>query len=126
MNLGELEKLVLEYFWQHDEADAKSVHSHFVSRRGGSLNTIQSTLDRLYKKGLLTRSKQGHAFQYRAALQRETFIGKLIKDVTSDFSRDGDSLVSAFATLTDELDTKQLDKLEAMIRSQRESRGESE
>lgn len=125
MNLGELEKLVLEYFWQHDEADAKSVHGYFVSQRGGSLNTIQSTMDRLYKKGLLKRSKQGHAFQYRAALPRETFIGKLIKDVTSDFDTGGESLISAFATLTDELDSDQLDKLENMIRSQRANREES-
>ncbi|WP_197477276.1 BlaI/MecI/CopY family transcriptional regulator, partial [Alcanivorax sp. HI0044] len=64
MQLGELEKQVLQYFWKGRTADAKSVHSHFEKRRGGTLNTIQSTLDRLYKKGLLRREKQGHAFHY--------------------------------------------------------------
>lgn len=123
MNLGELEKLLLEYFWQNPQADAKQVHAHFEPSRGGSLNTIQSTLDRLFKKGVLARHKEGHAFQYRAALPRNTFIGKLIKNVTQDFS-DGNSetLINAFESLTDELNTEQLDKLEAMIREQRESR----
>ena len=51
MNLGDLEKSVLQYFWEHQEADAKRVHAYFHAQRGGSLNTIQSTLDRLYKKG---------------------------------------------------------------------------
>ena len=52
--LGELEKKVLLYFWRTESADAKRVHSYFRKSRGGSLNTIQSTLDRLYKKELLT------------------------------------------------------------------------
>ena len=63
MNLGELEKLVLNYFWSVDIADAKEVHTYFERQRGGSLNTIQSTLDRLYKKGLLKRKKESHAYR---------------------------------------------------------------
>jgi predicted transcriptional regulator len=51
MNLGELEKLVLHYLWKHKNVDVKNVYSYFIQVRGGSLNTYQSTLDRLYKKG---------------------------------------------------------------------------
>lgn len=62
MNLGELEKLVLQHIWDTGEVDAKQVFAHFEKNRGGTLNTIQSTLDRLFKKGLLSREKQGHAY----------------------------------------------------------------
>ena len=55
MLLGELEKQVLEYLWKNQPADAKQVHSYFEKDRGGSLNTIQSTLERLFKKDLLSR-----------------------------------------------------------------------
>jgi len=47
MQLGELEKQVLQYLWNASEADAKQVHAVLGQSRGNSLNTIQSTLDRL-------------------------------------------------------------------------------
>ena len=54
MQLGELEKLVLHYLWERESADVKQVFRHFESIRDGSLNTYQSTLDRLFKKELLS------------------------------------------------------------------------
>ena len=120
MNLGELEKLVLNYFWSVDAADAKQVHTYFEKQRGGSLNTIQSTLDRLYKKGLLKRKKESHAYRYRAANQRKAFIGQLIKDVTQEFADDDeDSLLAAFVSLSAEMDEQQLDKLDKIIQDYR-------
>lgn len=122
MNLGELEKLVLKYFWQNEVADAKQVHAYFEKSRGGTLNTIQSTLDRLFKKGLLKRDKEGYAFQYRAAKARKAFIGELIKDVTHDFTLgDEDSILAAFVSLSTELNEDQLERLEKMIRDYRSS-----
>ncbi|MBL4617321.1 MAG: BlaI/MecI/CopY family transcriptional regulator [Robiginitomaculum sp.] len=116
MNLGELEKLVLKYFWQTPVADAKQVHAHFERSRGGSLNTIQSTLDRLYKKGLLARTKESHAYKYQAAKQRKAFIGELIQDVTQDFTHGSEgNLVAAFVSLSADLNETQLNELERLI-----------
>jgi len=116
MNLGELEKLVLKYFWQVKTADAKQVYAHFEKQRGGTLNTIQSTLDRLFKKGLLKRNKESHAFQYRAAKHRKAFIGDLVQDVTRDFTLgEEDSLLTTFVSLSNEMNEAQLEQLEKMI-----------
>ena len=126
MLLGELEKLVLNYFWSVPQADAKQTHAHFSEQRGGSLNTIQSTLDRLYKKGLLHREKQGHAYIYSVACSRREFIGQLVRSVTEDFVQPGeDNLLAAFVSLSTELDEKQLANLEATIREY-ESKQENE
>ncbi len=120
MNLGELEKLILNYFWRVDRADAKQVHTYFERQRGGTLNTIQSTLDRLYKKGLLNREKESHAYQYRSAIHRKAFIGQLIRDVTEDFTGgDEDNLLAAFVSLSAELDEQQLEKLDKTIQEYR-------
>ncbi len=120
MLLGELEKQVLQYLWDTDQADAKQVHAHFKKRRGGSLNTIQSTLDRLFKKGLLLREKHGHAFQYMAAIERQAFIGQLIMDVTSDFSTDDKNpLLAAFTSMSSAFNEDQLDELEQLIDARR-------
>lgn len=120
MQLGELEKQVLEYLWKAKPADAKQVHTYFEKNRGGSLNTIQSTLDRLFKKDLLCRVKNGHAYQYFPKVARQELIGQLIKSVTHDFVvKDENSVVAAFSSISSDLDEDQLDKLEAMIEQQR-------
>ncbi len=121
MQLGELEKQVLEYLWKTQPADAKQVHSYFEKNRGGSLNTIQSTLERLFKKDLLGRVKNGHAYQYYPKVDRHELIGQLIKDVTHDFVAEGEnSVIAAFSSISSDLDEQQLDKLEAMIEQQRQ------
>ena len=123
MRLGELEKLILQYFWDIGPADAKQVFSYFEKKRGGTLNTIQSTLDRLFKKGLLQREKEGHAFQYRAAVKRDAFLGNLINEISSDFGGSGNNaLLAAFSSLSSDLDSSQLDELERLI-DQRRSLG---
>lgn len=120
MFLGELEKLVLQYLWEIESADAKQVFAYFEKSRGGTLNTIQSTLDRLFKKGLLAREKHGHAFQYRAAVDRDVFIGRLITNISSDFGSSGENmLLAAFNSLSKGMDEKQLDELERLIDERR-------
>lgn len=119
MILGELEKLVLKFLWETDTADVKEVHRHFEKIRGGSLNTIQSTLDRLHKKGLLAREKVSHSFQYRTAMDRQKFIAELIRSATDDFSEDGDALLTAFVNFSAERDDESLDRLESLIREYR-------
>lgn len=123
MILGELEKRVLQYLWEALEADAKQVHNALTKHRGGTLNTIQSTLDRLFKKDLLTRQKQRHAYYYRAKVDREELIAQLIQDVTGDFINEGeDSLIAAFSSVSAGLDDEQLSQLEKLIHQQRRQR----
>ncbi|WP_077286129.1 BlaI/MecI/CopY family transcriptional regulator [Cognaticolwellia aestuarii] len=119
MQLGELEKMVLQYLWQHKSADVKEVYNHFEKIRGGSLNTYQSTLDRLYKKELLSRYKVINAYQYQPKIGRHELIGQLIKSVTNDFVTDENSLVAAFSSISQDFNEEQLDKLDALIEAQR-------
>lgn len=123
MILGELEKRILQHMWETPEADAKQVHGALTKRRGGTLNTIQSTLDRLFKKDLLTRQKQGHAYYYRAKVGREELIAQLIQDVAGDFiNADEDSLIAAFSSVSAGLDDEKLSQLEKLIQQQRQLR----
>ena len=57
--LGELELQLLNALWEQPEQSAKDLHTRLDGRSG--LNTVQSALERLYKKSLLQRQKQGHA-----------------------------------------------------------------
>ena len=123
MQLGELEKLVLQYLWSSKEADAKHVHSRLGKTRGCTLNTIQSTHERLYKKGLLSRTKQGHAYNYRTKVDRNSLIATLINDITADFVEEGEtSLIAAFSSTSTNFNDTQLDELEKLIEQQRKLR----
>ena len=127
MKLGELEKLVLNYFWEVKTADAKEVYAQFEKQRGGTLNTIQSTLDRLFKKGLLRREKESYAYRYKAAKKRKQFIGELIKDVTKDFTHENeDNLFTAFTSLSDEFNEDHIKQLEKLIQDYKQNRSKDE
>lgn len=121
MILGDLEKRVLQYLWEVAEADAKQVHGALTQSQGGSLNTIQSTLDRLFKKKLLTRQKRSHAFIYCARLGKEEFLAQLIQEVTGDFISEGEnSLIAAFSSASAGLDDEKLTQLEKLIQQKRQ------
>ena len=120
MLLGELEKQVLNYLWSVQSADAKQVHGVIAKLRGGTLNTIQSTLERLFKKSLLSRSKQGHAYIYSPQVGRDELIAQLINDVTHDFVDAGENgFVAAFSSVSSKLSEQQLNELERLIEVQK-------
>ena len=128
MRLGDLEKAVLQYFWGNDAADVKQVHGDIDPTGQRSMNTVQSAMDRLFKKGLLKREKIGHAFVYRRAQSRDAFVAKLMRAVASDFISSEQDYLAAFSSLTDELDNAQLDELEQLIerrRTENETGGEA-
>lgn len=121
--LGELETAVMNHLWSGGEGDAKAVHSALGKRRGITLNTIQSTLKRLFEKDLLERDKISHAHVYRARVSREEFhrglLGELVEDL---MQRHADSLVSAFVDITERAGPEHLARLEALV-AERRKRG---
>lgn len=123
MVLGDLEKRVLRYLWSSPGVDAKRVHADLTKSHGGSLNTVQSTLDRLFKKGLLSRTKRSHAYLYYAKIDRRELIASLVQNVACDFVADGENgLVAAFASMSDGLSDLELAQLEMLIDQERRRR----
>src|SRR5437588_3020969 len=61
--LGPLEDELLRVLWTRGAATVRELVDD--SAVDGAYTTIMTTLDRLYKKGLLDRSPEGRAFRYR-------------------------------------------------------------
>jgi predicted transcriptional regulator len=114
--LGELESEVMNYVWRSGQGEAKAVHAALGAPRGITVNTIQSTLKRLYEKGLLARHKVSHAYLYEPRVSREAFhqglIGKLVGQMVNGQT---DALVAAFVDLTERAGVDQLQRLEALV-----------
>ena len=119
--LGDLEVQALEYLWAEPAgATAKRAHEAFGQARGVTLNTVQSALERLFRKGLLTRRKEGHAFCYHAAVTRQAFLSSLINQVLGRFGGDSASSVAAMVDVAERLDSETLSLLEQAIRERRQ------
>lgn len=126
--LGELETEVMNHLWRGNDGEAKAVHSTLGKRRGITLNTIQSTLKRLFEKGLLSRDKVSHAHVYRPRLTREEFHREMLGELVNGLMRnEADSVVSAFVDLTERAGPEHLARLEALVaeRRRRQNKGES-
>jgi predicted transcriptional regulator len=77
-DLGPLEQRVLEYLWGcRESCSVREVQEALAD--GHAYTTVMTTLDRLYKKGLLVRGKDGRAFQYTARTSREAFAAGLLR-----------------------------------------------
>ena len=122
--LGELERAVLDHLWSAGAGDAKDVHAAIGARRGITLNTIQSTLKRLYEKALLRRSKVSHAHVYEPALTRDEF-DRLALDHTIEhvLGKRPDAMLAAFVDLTERAGEEHLDTLAALVAAKRRERG---
>jgi predicted transcriptional regulator len=116
---------VLEELWAQGALDAKTVHRSVGERRGISLNTVQSTLERLFRKGFLLREKVSHAYVYTPAVQRDELMGQLIGEVVETLS-DGrpEPMLAAFVDLAVKVDEENLARLERLIAERRAKDGE--
>ena len=64
--LGKLEQNVLKEVWRRDEVSVRDIYLAFDEKI--AYTTLMTTLDRLFKKKLLTRRKDGRAFIYLPAV----------------------------------------------------------
>ena len=119
--LGALERAVMAVVWNHDEISVRDA----CVRLGSAVayTTVMTTMDRLFKKGLLTRYKVGRAFLYRASATREEMEGAVAAElVQSLLQRDGGEPLPILSSLVDAVsdrDRALLDELERLIREKR-------
>lgn len=119
--LGELEQAVMGVLWKHSPACVREVSDQLVDR-SLAYTTIMTTLDRLYKKGLLERHKQGHAFFYTPTLDCKTYEQRLVTHVLKNLpTASREALLSGFLDFagTDEQTLAQLERLIAERKEER-------
>lgn len=114
--LGALELAVMNHLWAGGEGHAKEVHRAIGRRRRITLNTIGSTLKRLFEKGLLQRDKVSHAHVYSARVSRTEFHQSVLQDVLASVM-DGESgaMLAAFVAVAEQVGPRQLERLEGLV-----------
>jgi predicted transcriptional regulator len=119
--LGPLELRVMEILWSRGESLVRDVVLCLENTL--AYTTVMTTLDRLYKKGLLDRRKSGRAFAYAARLspgdwQRKRSV-ELMAGLLASTRPSREMLVSFLLDAVGEQDGAMLDELERSIRRKR-------
>ena len=119
--LGKLERETLEAVWFLGETSVRDVTLHLAERV--AYTTIMTTLDRLYKKGLLERRKDGRAFLYKQSVSRRDLEHGIATGVIDGLlGRKGGTVEPMLACIVDAVsdhDRSLLDELERLVQEKK-------
>lgn len=116
MEIGPLEERVLELLWRTGERSVRDVREEL----GATLayTTVMTTLDRLYKKGLLARRRSGRAFRYAPRMSREALAAGTLRGWLERLLPRAPArpLLACFVDAVGEHDRELLAELERLVR----------
>jgi len=119
--LGRLEFELMEILWSRGKCNVREAASWL--ERPLAYTTVMTTLDRLYKKGLLDRRLQERAYLYSARWTRAEWERQRAENLLAGFlagsNPSTDLLLSSFLEAVSEHDAALLDELEKKIRRKR-------
>jgi predicted transcriptional regulator len=119
--LGVLEMEVMEVLWARGESNVRDVGQRL--ERKLAYTTVMTTLDRLFKKGLLDRRKSGRAFVYAARLSHGDWERQRAEGLVAGFLAGPqparELLISCLLDAVGQHDEVLLDELEKKVRMRR-------
>jgi len=121
MALGQLERQVLDRAWQRGEVSVRDIFVVFEEKI--AYTTLMTTLDRLFKKRLLDRRKNGRAFLYTPAVSREEFERGIREDVIDGLLSGGAEgvgpILACIVETVSENDRRLLDELDRLVKEKK-------
>ena len=117
--LGKLEREVLDEIWRRDEGSVRDVYLAFGE--SVAYTTVMTTLDRLYKKRLLTRRKDGRAFIYRPVVDREQARESAVKHLLGRFFENSPELLMLNLLESNQVAPEELKRLRERIDEETEA-----
>lgn len=111
---GELQTQVMSALWRVGSGTVEQVRSALPPRYRGAYNTIQTVLNRLAERGLLSRTKAGNAFEYRPVVSEDEYLSRSISQTLAAASMDARQ--AALARLIGGLDKRELEDLQQLAK----------
>jgi predicted transcriptional regulator len=116
--LGRLERELMHRIWRHGERSVGDLHREFSVPR--AYTTILTTLDRLYKKKLLSRRMVGKAFVYAARISEDEYRGLVAQHFINQALDNGSNnnvVLSCFVDALGDRDRQLLARLDKLIKA---------
>lgn len=121
--LGDREAPIMEFLWRREDVSVRAVHRAIAGKSELAYTTVMTIMDRLWKKGLLSRRQEGNAYLYTPRVTRESFMARCLGRILDVFLPDMDE--AALGRFVDRLADQQpglLDELDRLVRARRKSR----
>jgi predicted transcriptional regulator len=106
---GELQLQVMSAVWRLGRGTVEQIRVELPARYRGAYNTIQTVLNRLAERGLLSRHKAGNAIEYRPRLSEAEYLSRSIAHTLAGASTDARQ--AALAQLIGNLGEKEVTDL---------------
>ncbi len=112
---GDLEEKVMEFLWEKGSGSVREVRQYLGENKFAH-TTVMTVMDRLYKKGILKREKEGKGYRYYPVISREQFEAEVAKKVVKDMLKSSPSTtVAAFEGLIEELPEEEIDRIRKLF-----------
>ena len=121
--LGERELDIMQVLWRSGPSIVAEVHQSLLENGDDvAYTTVQTMLNRLEAKGLVTRDDSDRAHRYRSVLKEPAVVNGAIRKLTERFFNGS---VEALATrlVEKDLSSQQLDRIQELIDAHREKGG---
>ena len=114
--LGELETRVLRLIWEQQPCTERQISDLIQAERSVARTTVLKTMQRLEAKGLLSRLKGDGTIRYRAVLDEDKVLPRLVRRfVDRVLGGSADPLV-AFLADSEKLSTRDVETLRKIAR----------
>jgi predicted transcriptional regulator len=116
---GELQAQVMAALWRLSAGTVEHVREELPPRYQGAYNTVQTVLNRLTERGLLTRAREGRGFVYRPKVSEAEYLSGSIRRTLAGAS--SGARQAALANIIGGLRPDELSELEHLAREAREA-----
>jgi len=124
--VGRAEGDVLRFIAERGAVSVTEVGDHLAATKGQARNTALTTMERLRKKGFLTRKKVDGVFLYSPFTGKEALLTGFVQDFVEGVLGGSISPLVAYLGSRTEVDERQLEELRRLVRSLEESKDEEE
>jgi predicted transcriptional regulator len=112
---GELQIQLMSALWRLGAGTVEQVRSELPPRYRGAYTTVQTVLNRLSERGLLTRTKVGNAMEYRPKVSEADYLSRSIARTLAGAS--SGARQAALARLIADLDKDELAELQRLAKN---------
>jgi predicted transcriptional regulator len=106
---GELQTQLMTVMWRLGSGSVEDVRQALPPRYRGAYTTVQTVLNRLSDRGLLSREKDGRNIVYRPSVTEAQYLSQTIRHTLAGASNDARQ--AALAELIGGLDSDELGEL---------------
>ena len=111
---GDLQAQIMAVVWRLGPSTVEEVRSGLPSRYRGAYTTVQTVMNRLADRGLLSRGRRGNAIEYAAKVSEAEYLSQTISRTLAGAS--SDARQAALAQLIGGLKNDELSELQQLAK----------